>query len=268
MVRFAPFEMDLIARQLKRNGRKVRLQEQPFNILEHLALRAKEPVLREELYSYLSTHNTYDSKHALDCAVQKIRKALHDSVENPRFVETLRGRGYRFLKDVEFVPSVNHDSNHTNYSPQDPFLAVVTQTRREFLVTNTDQELALFFHRVICSLNQNPNHPKLSEGYILLDSIQSARSQQNMLKHGIGFELAELALRDPQALNIYQSSVDEIPTWNTLGNIQHAANGFGSPVIILVSHQIHQHRSWISSARKATAIERAIYDQARKKTDK
>ncbi|HEY6348512.1 MAG TPA: winged helix-turn-helix domain-containing protein [Candidatus Angelobacter sp.] len=266
-VRFAPFEMDLIACHLLKNGRKIRLQPQPFHVLEHLALRAKEPVLREELYSYLSGHNSYDSKHGLDSAIQKIRKALHDSVENPRFVETLRGRGYRFLKDVEFAPSVNHDSNHANSSPEDTFLTVVTQTRREFLVTDAHQELNLFFHRVICSLNQYPNHPKWSEGYILLNSIQSARSQQSMLKHGIGFELAELALSDPQALSIYQSSVGEISTWNTLGSIQRDIRGFWRPVIILVSHQVHQNKSWISSARKATPIERAVYEQAIKKAN-
>jgi TolB-like protein/DNA-binding winged helix-turn-helix (wHTH) protein len=102
-LRFGIFEIDLDARELKRNGLRVKLQEQPFKILAAMARRAGEVIPREELYSELSTHSTYDSKHGLNNAIQKIREVLGDSPENARFIETVPGRGYRFLPQVEVV---------------------------------------------------------------------------------------------------------------------------------------------------------------------
>lgn len=262
LVRFAPFEMDLLARQLNKNGRKVKLQDQPFNILEHLALRAKEPVLREKLYHYLPSHNSYDPKHGLDSAIQKIRKALHDSAENPRFVETLRGHGYRFMKDVECEPPVNHDSSHASSSSEDAFLSTLSQLHRELFTTYGSKELSRLFHRVTGLLDQHRDHPKRSEAWDLLESIQEARSQDNISKHKISFESAALVFEDRQALSIPDHGTE---TWHTLGRVQ---RGFWHPVTLLVSHEIHQNKSWISSARKATPIEREAYDLAKKKTDR
>lgn len=261
LARFAPFEMDLAVRHLYKNGRKIRLQDQPFNILEHLVLQAKEPVLREKLYSYLSTHNNYDSKHGLDIAIQKIRKALHDSAESPRFIETLRGRGYRFMKDVEFAPPVNHDSNHSNPSLEDAFLSTLSQLHRELFTTYGSKELSRLFHRAIGLLDQHRDHPKRSEAWDLLESIQEARSQDNISKHKVSFESAALVFEDRQALSISDHGTE---TWHTLGRVQ---RGFWPPLTLLVSHEIHQNKSWISSARKATPLEREIYDQARKKRE-
>jgi TolB-like protein/DNA-binding winged helix-turn-helix (wHTH) protein/Flp pilus assembly protein TadD len=102
-LRFGIFEIDLDARELKKNGLRVKLQEQPFKILAAIARRAGEVIPREELYSELSTHSTYDSKHGLNNAIQKIREVLGDSPENARFIETVPGRGYRFLPQVEAV---------------------------------------------------------------------------------------------------------------------------------------------------------------------
>lgn len=266
-VRFDSFEMDLIARELRKNGRRITLQQQPFLILQHLALQAKEPVPREDLYSYLPTHGSYDSKQGLDNAILKIRKALRDSVKKPRFVETLRGCGHRFLKEVEFIPQTGLSSNHESTLSQDAFLVAVNQLWREFLITHAQQELSNLFHRVLGLLDQHRGHPDKSEAYVLLEGIQAARSGNNHGKHKISFESAALALEDPQALSIYQSSVHEVPIWSTLGRIQRGASRFWRPVILVVSHEINQDKVWISSARKATPIERAVYDQAKKKTD-
>jgi TolB-like protein/DNA-binding winged helix-turn-helix (wHTH) protein/Tfp pilus assembly protein PilF len=102
-LRFGIFEIDLDARELRKNGLKVKLQEQPFKILAVMVRRAGEVIPREELYAELSTHSTYDSKHGLNNAIQKIREVLGDSPENARFIETVPGRGYRFLPQVEVV---------------------------------------------------------------------------------------------------------------------------------------------------------------------
>ena len=111
-LRFGIFEIDLDARELRKNGLKVKLQEQPFKILAVMARRAGKVIPREELYAELSSHSTYDSKHGLNNAIQKIREVLGDSPENARFIETVPNRGYRFLPQVEVVykPSVR-DSN-------------------------------------------------------------------------------------------------------------------------------------------------------------
>lgn len=259
--------MDLVACQLRKNGRKITLQQRPFLILQHLALRAREPVLREELYSYLPTHGSYDSKHGLDNAIQKIRKALHDSAEKPRFVETIRGRGYRFLRDVELIPHGKADSSDKSTASQDSFLSSVSQVRVEFLATSAPQGLSELFHRLRGLLEQHNDHPNKSDAYRLLESIQEARSENNHARHKISLESAALALEDPQALSICRFSDHDASSWDTMGSVRRGPRGFWRPVILVVSHEVRQNKVWISSARKATPIERAVYEQATKKTN-
>jgi DNA-binding winged helix-turn-helix (wHTH) protein len=103
VVRFGIFEVDLQAGQVRRNGFKVRLQDQPFQVLAMLLERPGEVVTREDLRARLWSSDTFvDFDHGLNAAVKRLRDALGDSAENPRFVETLARRGYRFLAPVEF----------------------------------------------------------------------------------------------------------------------------------------------------------------------
>jgi DNA-binding winged helix-turn-helix (wHTH) protein len=100
-VRFGLFELDLRAGELRRNGAKVRLQEQPFQILTMLLEHPGEVVTREELRNKLWPADTFvDFDHGLNAAVKRLRDALGDSAESPRFVETVARRGYRFLPSV------------------------------------------------------------------------------------------------------------------------------------------------------------------------
>src|SRR2546430_1753858 len=102
VMRFGIFEVDLQAGQLRRNGCKVRLQDQPFQVLAMLLKRPGEVVPREDLRARLWSSDTFvDFDHGLNAAVKRLRDALGDSAENPRFVETLARRGYRFLAPVE-----------------------------------------------------------------------------------------------------------------------------------------------------------------------
>ncbi|MGA3351304.1 MAG: winged helix-turn-helix domain-containing protein, partial [Candidatus Sulfotelmatobacter sp.] len=111
LVRFANFEVDLRAGELRREGSKVRLQEQPFLILAVLLEYAGEVVTREELRKRLWSADTFvDFDHRLAVAVSKLRDALRDSAENPKFVETVGRRGYRFLGQLEFTDSLAADS--------------------------------------------------------------------------------------------------------------------------------------------------------------
>jgi DNA-binding winged helix-turn-helix (wHTH) protein/Tol biopolymer transport system component len=100
-IRFGIFEVDRRSGELRRNGVRVKLQEQPFQILLTLLERPGEVVTREELRGRLWTEDTYvDFDHSLNAAVRRLRDALGDSAESPRFVETVARRGYRFLAPV------------------------------------------------------------------------------------------------------------------------------------------------------------------------
>lgn len=101
VIRFGLFEVDLESRELRKAGIRIKLHEQPFLILEMLLESPGEIVTREELKNKLWTKDTFvDFDLSLNSAVKKLRQALNDDSENPRFVETLYRRGYRFIGPV------------------------------------------------------------------------------------------------------------------------------------------------------------------------
>jgi len=101
-VSFGVFDMDLRTGELRKHGLRIRLQRQPFEVLALLIERAGDVVTREELQQKLWPANTFvDFDHGLNKAINKIREALGDSADTPRFVETVARRGYRFLADVK-----------------------------------------------------------------------------------------------------------------------------------------------------------------------
>ena len=101
-LRFGVFEVDLRAGELHKHGLRVRLQDQPFQVLAMLLEHPGAVVTREELQKRLWPADTFvDFDHGLNKAVNKIRDALGDSAESPRFVETVARRGYRFLAEVK-----------------------------------------------------------------------------------------------------------------------------------------------------------------------
>jgi cholera toxin transcriptional activator len=102
VARFGLFELDPSAGELRKSGVKLRLQEQPFQVLAFLLERAGEVVTREELQQKLWPSDTFvDFDHGLNTAINKVREALGDSASNPRYVETLARRGYRFIAPVQ-----------------------------------------------------------------------------------------------------------------------------------------------------------------------
>ncbi len=103
-VRFGPFEASLRGETLRRNGTRVPLQQQPFQVLAILLERPGEIVSREELRQRLWPDDLHvDFEHSLNTAVKKLRLALGDSPDHPRYLETVRGRGYRLMAPVETV---------------------------------------------------------------------------------------------------------------------------------------------------------------------
>jgi Tol biopolymer transport system component/DNA-binding winged helix-turn-helix (wHTH) protein len=98
--RFATFEVDLQAGELRKGGLKLKLSGQPFQVLAILLERPGDVFTRDELQKRLWPDTFVDVDHNLNTAINKIREALGDSAENPRFVETLSRRGYRFVAPV------------------------------------------------------------------------------------------------------------------------------------------------------------------------
>jgi cholera toxin transcriptional activator len=102
--RFGVYEADTGSGELRKSGVRLRVQEQPFQVLLVLLNRPTEVVTREELRQKLWPADTFvDFDHSLNTVINKLREALSDSAANPRFIETLARRGYRFLPPVEFV---------------------------------------------------------------------------------------------------------------------------------------------------------------------
>ena len=104
IMRFGGFELDPRAGELRKNGLRTRLPEQSLQVLAMLLKNPGEVVTREELRRELWPNGTFvDFDHGLNAAVNRLRVALHDSAEDPRFIETLARRGYRFIAPVETV---------------------------------------------------------------------------------------------------------------------------------------------------------------------
>jgi cholera toxin transcriptional activator len=122
IARFGVFEFDLGAGELRKSGVKLRLQEQPLQVLTVLLEHAGDVVTREELRNKLWPSDTFvDFDHSLNTAVNKLREVLGDSASNPRFVETLARRGYRFIAPVSDAASSQPShtiANTTSYVQQ------------------------------------------------------------------------------------------------------------------------------------------------------
>src|SRR6185295_10232410 len=101
LLRFESFELDVRSRELRKGKNRIRLQVQPFEILRLMLERPGDVVTREELAQRLWPKGTFvDFEHSLNAAVKRLRAALGDDADNPRFVETLPRRGYRFIASL------------------------------------------------------------------------------------------------------------------------------------------------------------------------
>ena len=102
ILRFDVFEIDLPAGELRKEGRRIKVQEQPFHVLSVLLQHAGQVVTREELRTRLWPADTFvDFDQSLNKAVKRLRESLNDPADHPRFIETLPRRGYRFIGSVK-----------------------------------------------------------------------------------------------------------------------------------------------------------------------
>src|SRR5215470_9160010 len=108
LVHFGPFEADFTTGELRKHGIRLKLQDQPFQILKMLLVRAGQLVTREEIQENLWPDGTFvDFDNGLNAAVNRLREALGDSAENPKFIQTLPRRGYRFIGDLGDVAATD-----------------------------------------------------------------------------------------------------------------------------------------------------------------
>jgi cholera toxin transcriptional activator len=116
LYRFDEFEADLRSGELRKSGERLRIQEQPFQVLVALLERPREVITRDELRQRLWPSDTFvDFDHGLNTTINKLRESLGDSASSPRFIETLPRRGYRFLANVEAVqPEITEASDPSN----------------------------------------------------------------------------------------------------------------------------------------------------------
>ena len=116
--RFGAFELDAQAGELRRRGLRVRLRGRPIEILRALLERPGELVTRDELRARLWTADTFvDFDHGLNSAVNKLREALDDTADNPRFIETVPRRGYRWIGPVEPLAPAPIESSRPATAP-------------------------------------------------------------------------------------------------------------------------------------------------------
>ena len=107
ILRFGVFELDSRSGELRKHGIRIRLQEQPFQILTMLLEEAGAVVLREDIRKRLWPNGTIvEFDPSINAAVQRLRDALGDSADTPRYVETVARRGYRFIGELKAAPAV------------------------------------------------------------------------------------------------------------------------------------------------------------------
>lgn len=129
--RFGVFEVDLRAGEIRKSGLRIKLQEQPFQVLTLLLQHSPELVSREDIRKHLWQEDTFvEFDHGLSNAVGRIREALGDSADNARFIETLPKRGYRFIAPVQkVVPNHISESASNGASDSDSFPAIAGQAQ-------------------------------------------------------------------------------------------------------------------------------------------
>jgi TolB-like protein len=135
IVRFGAFELDEDARELRRDGIKVRLQEQPLQVLQILLEHPGKLVTREELQKRIWPSDTFvDFDHGINNAIKRLREALADTSETPHYIETLARRGYRFLHPIEAAIA---DASIAVL----PFVNLTADPENEFFCDGTTEEI-------------------------------------------------------------------------------------------------------------------------------
>jgi Tol biopolymer transport system component/DNA-binding winged helix-turn-helix (wHTH) protein len=222
IVRFGLFEADLQTGELRKNGVKVPLQGQPFQVCAILLSRSGELVSREELRQQIWPEDTFvDFDHGLNIAITKIRLALGDRADNPRFVETLPRRGYRFIAPVDKPSS----PTPALLPPQRPVKGLTTKAR---WMSGAGLSLALLFAIGIWRLARNRTEAGLPPLEVVpmaalpgFESDPAFSPDGNQVAFAFGAKdrsgIYTVMIDGEKALRLTSSAGDAFPTWSPDG---------------------------------------------------
>ena len=262
-LRFGIFEMDLDSEELRKNGLKVKLTGQPFRLLAEVAEHTGQVVTYEELQARFWPGVTIeDPRHSLSNSMLKIREALGDSANQPRYIETV-SRGYKFLAPVEFIVKGLTNGNGSPTAPTADLLLGLRRIRQRLPITLQCRDLALLLYECEKLGDDHPEYCNFPEFKILVADIKSAikhsaLADPHWADHSISFEIAAGVFDDPNAVSVPDPFVPG--NWKTIGQISE------SVLVVLHTGRGEKGRQVVRilEARRATPAERRFYGQTRK----
>jgi TolB-like protein/DNA-binding winged helix-turn-helix (wHTH) protein len=207
LIRFGEYEIDLRAGEIRKNGVRVHLQEQPFQVLLTLLQQPGEVVTRDDLRSHVWPKDTFvDFDHALNTAIKKIRCALGDNAGVPRYVETIPRRGYRFIASVESVGDESGVNTTDVLKPERPRMDA--WKRRWWAAVSGATVITLLI--VVAYISWRSSRAQAFTGITLavlpFQDLSSDRNQKYLCE-GVSEELIiQLARLDPGSLKILEPS--------------------------------------------------------------
>ena len=205
-VRFAEFEVNLRSRELRRDGESVRLPDQSFEVLAMLLERPGELVTREEIRKRLWSDDTFvDFDHGLNNAVNRLRDALWESAESPRFVETLPRRGYRFIGSLEGNPQDPEEVARGDALSRTPGVQSRSSWQRTYRRVATIVGLALI--AIIALKAGTARHPSIHSVAVLPFENLSGDETQNYFADGMTDELITMLAKNAGLRVISRTSV-------------------------------------------------------------
>ena len=253
--RFGQFEVNAASGELFKNGKRVRLQEQPFRLLVVLLENAGEVVTRDDLRHRIWRDDTFvDFDSSLRVAVGKLREALGDDAENPRYVETIPKRGYRFLAPETYPELTTRDIGELGASPSSAETAAPDDSRGAPLVHRSNWSLRWMLASVLLlivvagiaiafrTFRQQRPQEEAALTAVPLTALRGRSSQMQRVR-----EPSVTAASPHKELS---SSSFEINLWGLCSRNNRARNAFGSTVNILPALMSVNSRSRTSTSAK------------------
>ena len=189
IVRFGVFELDLHSRELRKHGHRIRLVGQPVELLISLLETPGEVVTREALQKKLWPDDTFvNFEHSLNAAVKRLRRALNDTADNPRFVETLPRRGYRFIASMQEDVTAREPSPTPAMEEGDPEVVVERPWRARWSMAAVAALIVLIAAAAWFARIRNATSPIRSLAVLPLENL-SADPSQEYFSEGLTDEL-------------------------------------------------------------------------------
>ena len=244
VIRFGPFEADLAARELRKNGVRLKLQDQPFRVLQALLEKPGEVVTRDQLQERIWGEDTYvDFDKSLSAAVGKVREALGDSRTRPRLIETVPKVGYRFIGEID-APAMEAESGPSAPNDEKSKLWVIWASGAALLSV-----LVAVGAHVWRGSSDQPQAPVIASAPVQLTSYPGEERQPAFSPNGdqVAFTRREAGREDydvwvkfigeEQALQLTSTQAQEMsPAWSpdasTIAFLRHKADGLADVVLI------------------------------------